>query len=167
VPLEAARAYALAGAAEKAQPLIDETARRFPAHTLIQEVDLPVLRSLLAMQRGDASKAAGLLQPAARYELGGRTPYSALYVSGLAHLRAGAGAEAAPRFQKVLDNRGIEPLSPLHPFAQLGLARAQAQAGDTVKARRAYQDLLALWKDADASLPVLREARAEYAKLPG
>jgi serine/threonine protein kinase/tetratricopeptide (TPR) repeat protein len=165
LPLEAARAFALAGAAEKAQPLIDETARRFPSHTLIQEVELPVLRALLELQRGNAAKAVQLAQPAARYELGSRAPYYVLYVSGLAQLRARAGAAAAGQFQKVLDNRGIEPLSALYPLAQLGLARARALAGDTTQARRAYQDFLALWKDADTDIPVLRDARSEHAKL--
>jgi serine/threonine protein kinase/tetratricopeptide (TPR) repeat protein len=165
VPLEAARAFALAGAAEKAQPLIDDTARRFPSHTLIQEIELPVLRALLELQRGNGPKAVELVQPAARYELGSRAPYYVLYVGGLAHLRARAGAAAAAQFQKVLDNRGIDPPSPLHPLSQLGLARAKALAGDTAGSRRAYQDFQALWKDADADIPVLREARAEYAKL--
>ena len=165
VPLQAARAFALSGAAEKAQPLIDETARRFPSHTLIQEVELPVLRALVELQRGHSAKAVELVQPAARYELGSRSPYYVLYVSGMAHLRSRAGAQAAAQFQKVLDNRGLDPLSPLYPLSQLGLARAKAIAGDTAQARRAYQDFLALWKDADADIPVLREARAEYAKL--
>jgi serine/threonine protein kinase/tetratricopeptide (TPR) repeat protein len=165
VPLHAARAFALSGAAEKAQPLIDETARRFPSHTLIQEIELPVLRALLELQRGNAPQAVELLEPAARYDLGSRSPYYVPYVRGLAHLRSRAGAAAAAQFQKVLDHRGLDPLSALYPLSQLGLARAKALAGDTAQARRAYQDFLALWKDADASIPVLRDAQAEYAKL--
>ncbi len=94
------------------------------------------------------------------------TAYYVLYVRGLAHLRARAGAAAAAQFQRILDHRGLDPLSPLYPLSQLGLARAKALAGDAVQSRRAYQDFLALWKDADASIPVLRKARAEYAKLP-
>jgi ATP/maltotriose-dependent transcriptional regulator MalT len=164
-PLQAARAFALSGAGEKAQPLIDETARRFPSHTLIQELELPVLRAVLELDRGNAARAAQLVEPAARYELGFRSPYYVLYVRGLAYLRSRAGAEAAAQFQKVLDHRGIDPLSPLYPLSQLGLARARALAGDAAQSRRAYQDFLALWKDADADLPVLRDARAEYAKL--
>jgi tetratricopeptide (TPR) repeat protein len=164
-PLQAARAFALSGAAEKAQPLMDETARRFPSHTLIQEMELPVLRAVLELDRGNAARAAQLVEPAARYELGFRSPYYVLYVRGLAHLRSRAGAEAAAQFQKVLDHRGIDPLSPLYPLSQLGLARAKALAGDAAQSRRAYQNFLALWKDADADIPVLREARAEYAKL--
>jgi tetratricopeptide (TPR) repeat protein len=165
LPLEAARALALSGAADKAQPLIDETARRFPSHTLIQEVELPVLRALLELHGGNAAKAVQLVQPASRYELGGRAPYYVLYVGGLAQLHARAGTAAAAQFQKVLDNRGIEPLSALFPLSQLGLGRARALAGDTAQARRAYQDFLAFWKNADKDVPVLREAQAEYAKL--
>ena len=165
VPLRAARAFALAGVAEKAQPLMEETAQRFPAATLIQEVDLPTLRAVLELDRDNASSAVDLLEPAARYELGTQSPYFILYVRGLAHLRLGAGTDAAAQFQKILDHRGLDPVSPLYPLSRLGLARAKALAGETAEARRAYQDFLALWKDADPDVPVLREARAEYAKL--
>jgi eukaryotic-like serine/threonine-protein kinase len=87
------------------------------------------------------------------------------YVRGLAQLHLRAGAEAAGHFQKVLDHRGADALSVLCPLSQLGLARAAALKGDLAASRRAYQDFLALWKDADVDVPILREARAEYAKL--
>jgi tetratricopeptide (TPR) repeat protein len=165
IPLEAARAFAFSGAADKAQPLLDETGRRFPSYTLIQDVDLTAQRALLEIGRGNAAKAIELLRAAAPYELGNSSPYTALYVRGLAHLRLRQGAEAAQQFQRVLDRRGLAPLSPLYPLSQLGLARAAALSGDTAKARRAYQDFLALWKDADADVPVLQEAKKEYASL--
>ncbi len=78
---------------------------------------------------------------------------------------AGAGPEAAVEFQKILDHRGVVPVSPLYPLVHLGLARAYALSGDTVKSRRYYQDLFALWKDADPNVPILQEAQSEYAKL--
>jgi len=87
------------------------------------------------------------------------------YVRGQIYLRQKAGNEAAAEFQKILDHRGIEPSSPLYPLAHLGLARASVLSGDTAKARKEYQDFLALWKDADADLPVVQQAKDEYAKL--
>jgi len=165
VPLEAARAFALSAAPEKAQPLMDDLARRYPSHTMLHELQLPVLRAVLELHRGNAKAAIGQLEAAARFELWPRAANYPFYVRGLAQLRLRAGREAAAQFQKVLDHRGIDPLSVLYPLSQLGLARAKALAGDTAQSRRAYQDFLALWKDADASIPVLREARAEYAKL--
>jgi len=165
VPLEAARAYALAGAPEKAQPLMDDMVRRFPLHTLLREAQLPVLQALLELQRGNAKAAVASLEVTAPYQLAPRAAYNIFYVRGLAQLRLRAGTEAAAQFQKVLDHRGIDPLSVLYPLSQLGLARAAALAGDAAVSRRAYQDFLALWKDADPDVPVLREAQAEYAKL--
>ncbi len=73
--------------------------------------------------------------------------------------------KAATEFQKILDHRGVDPVSPLYPLAHLGLGRAYALAGDTTKSRRSYQDFFALWKDADPDIPILQEARAEYANL--
>jgi eukaryotic-like serine/threonine-protein kinase len=76
------------------------------------------------------------------------------------------GAEAAAEFQRVLDHKGASWYwGPYYPLAYVGLARAAVLTGDTARARRAYQDFLALWKDADSDLPILKEAKAEYAKL--
>lgn len=137
-------------------------ARRFPTTLLLHAVRLPVVRAALVVQRGNAAKAVEMLRPAAPYEAGSSWP---AYVRGLAHLRNRAPAEAAAEFQKILDHRGVSITSPLYPLAHLGAARAWAQAGDAAKSRRLYQDLLALWKDADPDLRVLREARQEYEKL--
>jgi len=87
------------------------------------------------------------------------------YLRGQAYLGERKGAEAASEFQKILDHRGWSPLSPLYPLAHLGLARAAVLQGDPTKARKSYQDFLALWKDADADLPILIEAKKEYEKL--
>jgi hypothetical protein len=91
--------------------------------------------------------------------------YLPTYLRGRALLRAGHGANAAVEFQKILDHRGVFPVSPLYTLSHLGQARASLLAGDAAKSRRAYQDFLALWKDADPDIPILQEARAEYAKL--
>jgi DNA-binding winged helix-turn-helix (wHTH) protein len=87
------------------------------------------------------------------------------YLRGQAYLRLGRGTEAAAEFRKILDHRGWEPLSAIYPLAHLGLARASTLAGDMAGSRKEYQDFLALWKDADADLPILIEVKKEYEKL--
>ena len=164
----AAITLALAGDLGQAEKLINELAEGFPTDTLLNNVWLPTARSALELHRGNATKAVELLRAAAPYELGGipfGSGFEPTYVRGQAYLRAGAGTEAAAEFQKILDHRGIDPTSPVYPLAHLGLGRAYAQAGNTAEARRAYQDFLALWKDADPDIPILKEAQAEYAKL--
>ena len=101
--------------------------------------------------------------PAKRYEAAAE--FWPQYLRGLAYLKLKSGNEAAGEFQRILDNRGQATLSALYPLAHLGLARAAALTGDVSKSRKAYQDFLALWKDADSDLPVLHEAKQEYEKL--
>ena len=88
-----------------------------------------------------------------------------MYVRGEAYLRLRNGAKAATEYQKILDHRGIDPNSPLYSLARLGLGRAVALQGDKAKARASYQDFFAIWKEADSDVPILKEAKAEYAKL--
>src|SRR4029453_16185581 len=114
------------------------------------------------------------LQVASRYDLhtggvGFIQRFGALYpiyVRGLAYLAAHQPTEAAPEFQRIVDHRSIVLVDPMDAFARLQLARALALAGETVKAKSAYNDLLTLWKNAAPDTPVLKEARAEYARLP-
>jgi len=87
------------------------------------------------------------------------------YVRGLVYLQAKRGPEAAVEFQKIVDHRGISPTAPEHSLAKLGLGRAYQMTGDTGKAKAAYQDFFALWKDADPDIPILKDAKAEYTKL--
>ena len=161
----AALALALAGDAARAQALANDLAERFPEGTVVQFNYLPVLHAQLALSRNDASKAIELLQTAAPFELGNVACLYPVYVRGLAYLLLRQSSEAAAEFQKILDHRGIVFNEPIGALAHLGLARAYAIQGDTAKARAAYQDFLALWKDADPDIPVLEEAKAEYAKL--
>jgi outer membrane protein assembly factor BamD (BamD/ComL family) len=88
-----------------------------------------------------------------------------IYVRGLAYLKAGKGQEAAAEFKKMLGRRGLAVNAPLEVLAQLQLARAHVMSGDKTSARRSYQDFLSLWKQADADLPLLKQAQAEYEKL--
>ena len=154
---------ALAGDAVRAQALADDLAKRFPENTLLRFSCLPMIHALIALARDDPSKAIELLQAAAPYELGAGL-YPA-YFRGEAYLAAHQGTEAAAEFQKILDHRGIVLNSPIGALAHLQIGRAYAMTGDTTKAKAAYQDFLTLWKDADHDIPILKEAKAEYAKL--
>ena len=156
---------ALCGEVGQAESLADEIAKRFPKHTLAQAVWLPMIRAAIEIRRGNPAQAVQLLQGASRYELGLNVGLWPAYLRGLAYLRQGAGREAMTEFQKILDHRGVVAINPLYPLAHLGLARAAALTGDTAKSRKEYQDFFALWKDADADLPVLIEAKKEYEKV--
>jgi tetratricopeptide (TPR) repeat protein len=158
-----ATALAHCGEAGQAQSLADELVRRNPKDTLNNAVLLPVIRAALELHRGHPDQAIQFLQAAIPYEAG--VGFWPTYLRGNAYLRWQKGAEAAAEFQKMLDHRGWGVLSPLYPLAHLGLARAAMLQGDTTKARKSYQDFFALWKDADADLPILIEAKKEYEKV--
>jgi hypothetical protein len=115
------------------------------------------------------SKAVELLRAAQPYELGNPyptvAPLSPIYFRGYAYVAASQGQEAAKEFQRIIDHRGIVQNSPLGALAYLGLARSRAAIADASGARTAYQDFLALLKDADPDVPILKQAKAEYAKL--
>ncbi len=163
-----ALAMSLEGDAAHAQALADDLDKRFPEGTLVQSVWVPTIRAQLALARKDSGKAIELLGPVAPYELAGRDgPYGLLAVAvrGNAYLMARKGSEAAAEFQKILDHPGIVESNPIGALAHLQIGRAYAMQGDTAKAKAAYQDFLTLWKDADADVPVLIAAKAEYAKL--
>jgi predicted Zn-dependent protease len=126
---------------------------------------LPILRAKLAVQRGDAAEAIEGLKVATKYELGSGFAVYPAYVRAEAYLAAHQSDEAAIELQKILDHRGIVLNESIGALARLQLGRAYAMSGDTAKARAAYQDFLTLWKDADPDIPILEEAKAEFAKL--
>jgi len=123
------------------------------------------VRALIELNRKNPDAAIRSLQAPTPYELGAAQGLFPIYIRGLAYLQEKRGAEAAAEFQKIADHRGIAPTAPEHSLAKLGLGRAYVMTGDTSKARAAYQDFFALWKDADPDIPILKEAKAEYAKL--
>ena len=136
--------------------------------TLVKVNYVPTLEALLALKRNDSSAAIEALQAVSLYELGFSDDFYALlpvYVHGQASLAAKKGTDAAVEFQKILDHRGIVWNSPIAVLAHLQLGRAFAMAGDSAKAKAAYKDFLTLWKDADPDIPILKQAKAEYAKL--
>ena len=167
-----ALALAYAGDFARAQALAEDLAKRFPEGTVVQFNYLPTLRAKLALSHANAQQALDSLRAAAPYELGlpalGNYNWPNLYpvyVRGEAYLAAHQGSEAAAEFQKILDHRGIVLNEPIGALAHLQLGRAYTLSGDTAKAKAAYQDFLTLWKDADPDIPVLKQAKAEYAKL--
>ena len=159
----ASSAFALCGDADRAQALMDEISKHFPNYTLVNVVYWPLNHALLAMRRGDSAHAVPLLEPAYRYEIVGG--FWSQYFRGQAFLNLHKGAEAAAEFQKIIDHRGWQPRSVLYPMAYVGLAQAAVLTGDTAKARHAYQDFFALWKDADPDVAILIQAKKDYEKL--
>jgi tetratricopeptide (TPR) repeat protein len=162
IVLNAASVMAYLGEDRQALELTQEVSSRRPYDTMVQFVAVPLVRAGADLHRGDAAKVIDELDGAMVYA---RTNTGVLYVRGLAYLKLGKSAEAAQAFQRVLDLRTYALLDPVIPAAHVGLARAYALQGDKARSRTAYQDFFALWKDADPDLPLLREARAEYAKI--
>lgn len=161
----AAMTLAYCNESGQSQTFVDELQKRFPKDTANIGALIPMVRATIEMNRGNTAGAIEILQPASRFELGNAAGIWLTYIRGEVYLRQKTGSDAAAAFQKILDHRGIEPISPLYPLAHLGLARASVLSGDTARARKEYQDFLALWKDADPDLPLLQQAKDEYAKL--
>ena len=160
----AALTLSRAGDSARAQAAVDDLSKRF--HTLtLDSYWIPTFRAAIELNRNNPAKAVELLQVTAPFELCGDGRLYAAYLEGLAHLRQRRGTEAATDFQKLLDHRGLVLNYHYGALAHLGLARAYALQGESAKARAKYQDFLALWKDADADIPILKQAKAEYAKL--
>lgn len=156
-------ALALSGEMHQAQSLAEELVKRYPKNTLINQLWLPIIKAALELQRNNPMQAVQLLEAARRYEAAAE--FWPQYVRGLAYLSLKSGNEASVEFQRILDHRGEAALSVLYPLARLGLARAVALAGDTEKSRKEYQRFFELWKDADADLPILIEAKQRFRLL--
>jgi eukaryotic-like serine/threonine-protein kinase len=163
-------AYLLArlGDAARAQKFADDRAKESPSDTLLNRYQLPLIRAALSLQRNQPDQAITQTESAVPYEFAhprAVLAYAVIAIRGEAFLRAHDGAKAAAEYQKILDHRGLDCLNVLYPLAHLGLARAHVLEGDTAKAKTAYQDFFAAWKDADPDAPTLKTAKAEYEKL--
>ncbi len=163
--VELALARARAGDTAAAKKLAHELDKTYPLDPLVQRYWLPTIRAAVALQRKDPNRAIELLQVASAIELGDEGNLLPVYLRGEAYLRLHDGNRAAAEFQKFIDYRGLVGNCPLGALARLGMARAYALQGDTANARGAYQDFLTLWKDADPDIPILKQAKTEYAKL--
>ncbi len=181
VEVEATLAFAMVGDAARAEPLAQDLNKRFPLDTQMQSLWLPAIRAQLALNRNNPAAAISALQAASAIELGQIAFLANLsclypaYIRGEAYLAAGQGSAAAAEFSRILDHSGIVWNCWTGALAHLGVARANAlqsrtsQGADAdaarVRALAAYKDFLTLWKDADPEIPILKEAKAEYAKL--
>jgi eukaryotic-like serine/threonine-protein kinase len=161
----AALALARAGDTAAAEKLAAELDRTFPVDTLAQRYYLPTIQAAVALQRKDPNRAVELLQVAIPIELGNGGALLPVYLRGEAYLGLHDGNRAAAEFQKFFDHRGVVGNSCWGALARLGRARAYVMQGDTAKAKAAYLDFLTLWKDADPDIPILKQSKAEYAKL--
>ena len=162
---DSAYALARAGDAARAEAIVAELAKDNPSNTMVNSFDLPVIRATLEIGRNNPAKAVEILQPVTPFDLASGRAMLSTYQRGRAYLALHKGSEAAAEFQKIVDHSGVVTNSVTGALAKLGLARAYALEGDAAKARVAYQDFFALWKDADAGVPILTAAKSEYAKL--
>ncbi len=170
VKVFAAIALARIGETARAKALVDDLEKNYSTNTILKLYWLPTARAAIELNKGDWSQVLRVLEAAAPYELGTPPPLQVgtiypAYLRGQAYLLAHNGNAAVAEFQKIIDHRGIALNFVTASVAHLQIARAYAMAGDTVKAKAAYQDFLNLWKDAEPDIPVLKEAKAEYAKL--
>jgi len=147
----------------EARGAADALGKRFPSSTSVQNTSVPKILALIEMRRGNPPRAVELLQVALPYELGETASLGPAYIRGEAYLQMHDGQKAADEFQKIVDHRGVDPFD--FALANLSLARAYALQKDVAKARAKYQDFFALWRDADPDVPILKDAKAEYAKL--
>ena len=164
----AALALARIDDAPRAIALVGELQKSYASNALLKLYWLPTINAAIELSKGNSSQALVYLEAAAPYELQSATTINYLYpayVRGQAYLLARNGTAAAAEFQRMLDDRGIMLNFVTGALAHLQLGRAYAMAGDTAKAKSAYQDFFALWKDADRNIAVLKEAKAEYARL--
>jgi tetratricopeptide (TPR) repeat protein len=174
VEYAAGLALGLSGDSSRSEGLADDLEKRFPDDTFVKFTYVPVLRGLAALGRGKPADSVERLQIALPYELAANgLNFSSYYLGGLhsAYVRGEAlmaarrYAEATVEFQKILDHRGIVGTDPIGVLAHLQLGRVFTLSGDNARAKAAYEAFLALWKDADADVPILKTARAEYARL--
>ncbi len=159
--LFAADIYARSGEDAKAQTLVEQAVKQRPDDVFVQSVNAPIVRAVVELNHHAADRALEIMKAAEPYDPANT---ESLYTRASAFLMAGHGADAAKEFQAVLNLKNGSPSDPLMSLAQLGLARAYVLS-DKGKARTAYQDFFALWKDADPDVPLLKETKAEYAKL--
>lgn len=170
VKLLASLALARSGETAQAKVFADELEKEYPSETVYKLYWLPTIRAALDLDANNPAQARESLEAAAPYELGVPEEFQLgtmypVYIRGAAYLSAGNGTAAAQQFQRILDHPGLSVNFPLGALANLGLARSYALNGDKEKARAKYQDFLTLWKDADPDVPILKEAKAENAKL--
>jgi len=161
----AALVFATCNDLPRAQSLLDESLKLYPKDTIVASMVAPLIRAEMERNHGNAAEATQLLEAVRGYDLGIVAGVGNNYLRGSLYLLQRKGNEAAGEFQKIIDHRGVDGISPLHTLAHLGKARAAAISGDMATSRKEYQDFFAFWKDADQDLPILVEAKKEYQQL--
>ncbi|MBZ5685349.1 MAG: protein kinase [Acidobacteriia bacterium] len=164
----AALAFACTGDTGKSASLVAALGRDFPENRYLQMIMFPIIEAASRLEKNQPSEAIAALEPVRPYELGVGPNGSGFWpnhLRGLAYLKLHDGAKAAAEFQRILDHQGVSATDPIYTLARVNIGRAYAMQGDNAKARTAYQDFFALWKDADPDVPILKAARAEYEKL--
>ncbi len=160
----AALAFALAGAPQRALPLASRLDKQFPSDTIAQFIYLPSIRGAIAVHQNDPARAVQALRPPFPMKRV-RPRTSSAYIRGQAYLEAKNGERAAIEFQKIIDHPGVVMIAPFGPLARLQLARALMMQGNAAQAKAAYEDFLNRWQNADQNIPILRNAKLEYARL--
>ena len=164
----AAQAFALAGDATKSASLLAELTREFPDNQFLRLIVSPQVQALQYLQKNQPQQAIAALETVRPYELGTGprgAGFMPNHLRGLAYMKLRDGVKAAAEFQRILDHQGVAAFDTTYSLARVNLGRAYVLQGDNAKARTAYQDFFAKWKDADPDVPILKEATAEYAKL--
>jgi serine/threonine protein kinase/tetratricopeptide (TPR) repeat protein len=164
-----ALALARSGRTAEAGRLADQISAQRPEDTLVQHYFIPTIRAAIKLRQHDPAAAIELLRGTVKYDLAFTGSFESVYpayIRGLAYVGLGDGQSAAAQFQKLIDNPGFSVRHVIGPLARLQLGRAQKMMGDNASARKSYEEFLSIWKDADPDLPIYRQAKAEYAKLP-
>jgi tetratricopeptide (TPR) repeat protein len=168
VRILAALALARSGDPKRAMALADDLVKQYPSDTMVNDYWVPTIRAAVALDQKNPKAALDDLRVTVPYETGSPSPgivFYPVYLRGLAYLQQGQGEQAAAEFQKMLSHRGVILNLPTAALAHLQLARAEAMSGNRAAAKKSYEDFLALWKEADPDLPLLKQAQSEYAKV--
>jgi eukaryotic-like serine/threonine-protein kinase len=165
VKQSAARVMVLRGQEREAQKIVNDLLHEYPLDTILNELDNPLTLAASQLAPGQADAALRTLDRVRPFEFGTAAGYLPNYIRALAYLRLRRSEDAAGEFNAILAHRGVSPLSPILVVSQLGLARAYALQHDVAKSRAAYEALFAEWKNADPDIPILKQAKAEFAKL--
>jgi len=167
---QAALTLARLGDSSHAEKQIADLAAQYPDDTILNKAELSVARAGIELHRKKPTVAIEVLEAARPFEMGSGpiapVDFWPLYLRGEAYVDLHDYGKALAEYQKIADHRGFNPTSPLYVLARLGAGRAFALQGDTVKAKAAYQDFFAFWRDADSDIPILKQAKSEYEKLP-
>jgi tetratricopeptide (TPR) repeat protein len=159
--LRVALTLSACGCDKEAETIVEKLVKTHPQHTIINSVLAPIVRAGIALARKQPAEAIEHLEVVAPYELGFAAVLAPIYLRANSYLMLGAARKAANEFHRLMDHRGSEPFSPFYAVARLGLARALAKANDVAGSRKAYNEFLADWADADVEIPILTEARKE------